>query len=87
MPKLSIPTVHLNGTSKESLLEQLRRAVEAVNRASDAVSSASPHGRDYYVQADPDAFTMAARQHAARIIKLRDIAKELEDIAVGVLDQ
>lgn len=87
MINVSIPTVHLNGTSKDALVEQLRHAVEAVNRAIDAVSSAAPHGRDYYVQADKDAFTIAARQHAARVVKLSEVAKELETIAIGVLDQ
>lgn len=85
--ELAIPVVHLNGTSKDALVEQLRHALEAVNRASDAVASAAPHGRDYYVKADKDAYTVAARQHASRIIRLRDIAKELEEIGLGVLDQ
>jgi hypothetical protein len=44
-----IPTVHLNGTSGEDLLDQYGSAVEAVREAIDAVCDTGPNARDYYV--------------------------------------
>lgn len=45
---MRIPTVHMNGTSPEDLLEQLVRAHQAVAGALEALDAASPNGRDYY---------------------------------------
>jgi hypothetical protein len=46
---LEIPTVHLNGTSRDELISQLRGAMEAVHAAEKALAQAGPHARDYYV--------------------------------------
>jgi hypothetical protein len=49
-----LPTVHLNGTSKASLLEGNVRILSAINELREAISSCQFHGRDYYVQdSDP----------------------------------
>ena len=45
-----LPTVHLNGTSKESLLEGNVKILSAVNELREAIGSCQFHGRDYYVQ-------------------------------------
>ena len=49
-----LPTVHLNGTSKESLLQWNVRILSAINELKESISSCQFHGRDYYVQ-DQDA--------------------------------
>lgn len=85
MNSLIIPTVHLNGTGKEELINQLMEAGFAVRKASEALAKARPHGRDYYVQADPDALTKAIDQHDDRMRKLRQVYDELEHIAVKLV--
>ena len=80
---LAIPTVHLNGTSREELMEQLLNAVEALRVAIDAVSAACPNGRDYYVQG-PDATQEALRQHANRLHNLTAVRVELNEIAEAI---
>ena len=45
-----LPTIHLNGTSREGLREQVRRAHEAANDLRQALMEMTPNGRDYYPQ-------------------------------------
>lgn len=76
---LAVPTIHLNGSGKKNLTEQLENAVIALNNALDALQQAAPHGRDYYPQGD-DAYNLAARQHRSRIESLHLVQNELKDI-------
>jgi len=49
--EILLPVVHLNGTSKDSLVDGLRDIVEGIDSALSAIQDAWPHGRDYYTQA------------------------------------
>jgi hypothetical protein len=77
---LMVPTIHMNGTSKESLLEGICEAVNKLHDAGRALAAACPNGRDYYTQG-PGAISVALDQHEARMKKLREIIGELEQIA------
>ena len=77
---LSVPTVHLNGTSRESLLEQMTDASHALSAALQALQSASPHGRDYYPQGK-EAIRKASREHASRYERVRSVQREIDQIA------
>lgn len=86
---LAIPTVHLNGTSKDALVTQLCDAIDAIHAAGTALAKACPNGRDYYVQAEDvqtpgSAISRAMTQHEARMNKLREVATELETIAHAI---
>jgi phage shock protein A len=80
MDHLMKPTVHLNGTSKERLLEDLCDAIDALHKAGTALAKAAPNARDYYVQSNT-AYATAAKQHDTRMQKLREVIDELETIA------
>ena len=67
-----IPTIHMNGTSREALIEQYSVAGNTVMSAMRAMDEASPNGRDYYVQG-PGAIGDAQRQHDAQVAKLREV--------------
>jgi flagellar biosynthesis chaperone FliJ len=41
------PVINLNGTSKESLVKQLRHVLDALRQVESALAGAQPHGRDY----------------------------------------
>lgn len=82
---LTKPTVHLNGTSADALVEQLSKAMVAVQHARRALAEASPNARDYYPQGD-SAFTRARNEHNARDASLAKIAEELMEIAEHVAD-
>jgi hypothetical protein len=78
--ELAIPTIHVNGTSRDSLLEDFCAAIDAIHDAGRKLARATPNGRDYYTQG-PAAILSAMAQHEARMAKLKSIAAELEDIA------
>jgi hypothetical protein len=84
MSDLKIPTIHLNGTSKEQLFEQICNAIDGVHAAGDALAKATPNARDYYPQG-PEAIYEAMRQHETRMTKLREVARELETIAQAIM--
>jgi hypothetical protein len=82
---LTTPTIHLNGSSAFNLAEEYRAAYSAVGDAIRAVQSTAPNGRDYYVQG-PDALGKANAEHLARLQRLSDVQKELEDLGVYCLN-
>ena len=80
MSTVSLPTVHLNGTSRDTLLEGYIAALDALRLAMEALQAAAPHARDYYVQAG-DTFYMAQNQHFTRLARLRETLDELNTLA------
>jgi hypothetical protein len=80
------PTVHLNGTSKQSLLDGYIHALEALRAAQDALAACGPNPRDYYLQGAM-AGVQAAKEHAARYVTLTALIREIEAIAEKVSDQ
>lgn len=81
---LAIPTVHLNGTSRDDLKAQHLDAIRAGRAFVEKLAAASPNGRDFYVQG-PHAFGPAQEQHRARLAKVQEVIKELETIAMGIV--
>jgi len=81
--QLILPTIHLNGTSKHELQEQIETACMAVRDAMAAFRCASPNGRDYYLQG-PNIFTLAVAQHQEQFNKLNEVKTYLECIAEGI---
>jgi hypothetical protein len=57
-----VPTIHLNGNSRESLFDDYSKAAEAASQAVEALRSVDLHPRNYYVQGD-DAWLKAREQH------------------------
>lgn len=80
---LTLPTIHINGTSKQELFDLYFEALDAIATARVALNKASPNGRDYYVQG-PLALRQAQSQHADRLQRLETIYDELHAIAEHV---
>lgn len=78
--ELMVPTIHMNGTSKESLIEDICAATLALSKAHNAVCQTCPNGRDYYVQPKEN-FKLARIQHVSRLERLESVRLELEQIA------
>ena len=81
---VAIPTIHLNGTSRQELLEQLIEATMAVDVAIQRLSRACPNGRDYYPQG-PNAIQEALKQHNSRMHNLTAVVAELREIAEAIV--
>jgi len=79
------PTIHLNGTSRDSLLTGYRNAYDAVDDAISALKQTAPHGRDYYVQGD-NVITAAVSEHFARLNALESVKTQLETICLAIMD-
>ena len=57
MNTLTLPTLYLNGTSRDSLLDGYLAALDALRLAMEALQAAAPNARDYYVQAGDTFFS------------------------------
>ncbi len=79
------PTVHLNGTSRRELENQLTEAGSAVYLAMRKLNEAAPNARDYYPQGE-GVFSEAMREHAARMTKLADVYRDLSDLLEAVIN-
>lgn len=70
------PTIHLNGTSRESIKDALRAAHDAIEPAIRALQATAPHGRDYYTQPAGN-FEKARAEHCARLDALTGIQQDM----------
>jgi hypothetical protein len=77
------PTIHLNGTSRQELLDGYVVTLSAVCDAIIALGKTYPNGRDYYVQG-PDATHNAMEEHRARLQRLISVRDELNEIAEAI---
>ena len=73
-----LPTVHLNGTSRYTLLQGELKVHDALDKLSEALQNCEFHGRDYYVQdpmsqkvGDDTAFQQAHKERMKHIGNLR----------------
>jgi hypothetical protein len=84
MAGVMIPSVHLNGDTREELRRINLAAYRAAQTLIDALCEAAPNGRNWYVQG-PDAINKATAQHRSRVMRAEGIKAELEDIVYGLL--
>lgn len=78
------PTVNLNGTSRESLIEQQTDVLNALYEVQEALRHAVPNGRDFVPQGSPaarEALSAALREHYSRVQRIREISEEVMAIA------
>lgn len=81
--KNTIPTIHINGTDRGTLLTGHTAAIVAIDKALDAIAEIAPNGRDYYPQG-PNAIFRATADHAHRVRLLLDVRNDLNEIAEGI---
>jgi hypothetical protein len=79
------PVVHLNGTSREELLDQVVKAGQALRQAINALHDAEPNARDYYPKGN--GYWEGARQeHQDRVNRLQGVLSELMDLSEAIAD-
>jgi hypothetical protein len=81
---MMLPTVHINGTSREELVRQQVETGQALRIALEKLAAAAPHPRDYYINKNPRAYQVARAEHERRCGLLRDILRETEEIAEAI---
>lgn len=80
---MTIPTIHLNGTSRESLMDGFEAAYYALGKAYDVLKQTAPNGRDYYPQG-PHALQQAADEHMARLRKIDEVRDEISELMCAI---
>lgn len=80
------PTIHLNGTSAEALLDNVQTALRELCSAYKAIEGMAPHPRDYYLQGDC-AFDNASDSHSSMLAKIKNVREEVYKVYEGILDQ
>lgn len=76
---MQLPCIHLNGTSRESLVNDLEGAGNALELAYQALKETAPNGRDYYPLAE-GAFGVAVKEHMDRLRRLDAIKTEVDEL-------
>jgi len=84
--ELISPPVHLNGSGKERLIDNLCGVSQALNGAYEAMRAICPNGRDYY-PLGAVAMARAEREHRSRLERLDQIKAETDAIAEAIADQ
>lgn len=81
---MRFPTVNINGTDRQQLLDGYMKARRALREAQEAVAEIAPHGRDYQTVAG-HIYEEARSEHIERMRKLADVAFDLEQLAMHVI--
>lgn len=81
------PTVHLNGTGKDSLFKQACEVASVCFDLLKALSDAAPNGRDYYLQKDPDAFKKARVEFEIDAKNVKTLMDKWQEIATLIDEQ
>jgi len=76
------PIVHLNGTSKDALLEQREDVYQALRTVECALCQMAPNGRDYYPE--PGRMEKAQAQHKRRMGMVGMLLEEIEAEACAI---
>ncbi len=80
------PSIHLNGTAGQDLLDQIDGVARALRATIEAMADAAPNARDYYPQGD-DAYYRARNAHQNRAGRIREMLKEYEALAESISDE
>lgn len=72
-----LPTVHLNGTGRDTLIQEYREAYRKLIAFRDAFAATTCNGRDFYPQG-PDAYTQARRQRDRELERIHDLMEYIE---------
>lgn len=84
MPGIMVPTVHMNGDTRQELERINRAAYDAACRLIDALCESAPNGRNMYPQG-PEAMGKAVAQHRGRLARAEGIKAELEEICHALM--
>jgi hypothetical protein len=79
------PTIHLNGSSRDRLVEGQLAILCHLREAERAMFEANPNGRDYYPQGD-GALKQAQAEHVARLAKLKALMVEVCELVEAIQD-
>ena len=80
-----LPVIHLNGTSRDTLVAEYQAALDAVQEAWTALTKVTVNGRDYY-PIGPNALDAAIEEHRRHQRALHDVAEHLLRVLFHLTD-
>lgn len=86
-PKVEVvaPIIHMNGSSKDRLIEALSNAYDKFSEAYDALRQCAPNGRDYYLE--DGRFDKARDQHIRRLGAVAGVMESLDAEMTAIQEQ
>lgn len=91
-----LPTIHLNGTPKTTLLHDYYQIAMAIEKLTEKISASTFHGRDYYPQdedpikdalMDDNAFSKAYDQRHKHLKNIHDFGVYIANHINHILEQ
>jgi hypothetical protein len=82
----TIPTIHLNGTGKDTLTAEYYAAYKAIEAAVEALAAATSNCRDFYPQG-ADAYSRHRKERAEAFACLRQAQGYVEEVLDGICNQ
>lgn len=83
---IQAPLIHLNGSSRDRLIEAYTVALDSVRVAGHKLSGINLNNRDYYPLGD-QAWKRATTQQMSCEAKLTAVERMLEEILIQIVDQ
>ena len=78
LPECELPAIHLNGTGRETLVQEFKEAHAKLNEFVNAMAKVTCNGRDYYPLGD-EAYGDARRTRDALFSLCDEIGAYLDD--------
>ena len=78
------PSININGTSRASLIQARRDAMDSIRVAMEKLGETRPHGRDYVGRDHQYSLDRALYQE--RFAKLDSLFNDLQDEALALLE-
>lgn len=82
----TIPTIHRNGTGFTTLRDEYANAYGAIQKAIDALATATLNARDYYPQGN-HAYYQARDERTLALARLREAHDYVGEMLMGICDQ
>ena len=80
---LLVPTIHMNGTSRDVLIDQAVDGLNALDAALVVLRATGPNGRDFYPQG-PEAIVAAMAAHRELIERVQSAYDDLKTMAEAI---
>lgn len=77
------PSININGTSRDSLVQTRRDALEAIMDAMKALQETLPHGRDYVGRSHQ--YDLDRATYRERFATLDKLYNEIQDEALAIM--
>ncbi|CAB4186567.1 hypothetical protein UFOVP1329_31 [uncultured Caudovirales phage] len=76
---MTLPTIHLNGTGKETLIKEIDQAYDSISQMMGDFARITCHARDYYPQGE-DAYPAARQQRQEMFDKLVEVNTYIDEL-------